>query len=491
MEDIVRFWLGLILFMSSIGFGVDVAARESRQQQLDYALRDSGGVLVIDPQLNSYISRLGQALAKSMDDEGRAYRFSLVNQDSPDAWSLPGGSIAISRGMLALLDNEAELVALLAHEIAHAAAVYEDATHDQTIARGEARLSEPSNYALGAARAPVVHLLKTRHARIPELQADRRAQDVIAETEYDPAAAVRLLEKLSELGDETHYARRHPPSEERLQRLRENVHRLGSRMSSDSWSLREESFAKNLVKLRQAEEAFLFAQTSRKRRLWNAVLMIDRAIELFPAALPKEHSFLSLKAGYMIELANCRGALKLYESEFKAAARTYLDWLKLGHCFQQLGDSVAAVSAYKKSNELLPNATATKSIADLSFLMDNRETAKRHYLKLMSDNGSYQDEAQRMFTTLDIQDNPLFYFLARSTVAEGELTSFVQNLTDIPVRSIDVEFTATIAGKDHYKVMSTGPLTGHSQVQLFPGWKIDNEEDISHIRVVATKVNME
>ncbi len=70
--------------------------------------------------------------------------------------------------------------------------------------------------------------------------------------------------------------------------------------------------------------------------------------------------------------------------------------------------------------------------------------------------------------TLDIQDNPLFYF-GPVHCREGELTSFVQNLTNIPVKSIDVEFTATIAGKDHYKVMSTGPLTGHSQVQLIPG----------------------
>lgn len=46
----------------------------------------------------------------------------VLNNTVPNAWALPGGKIAINRGLLVLLEDESELAAVLAHEIVHAAA---------------------------------------------------------------------------------------------------------------------------------------------------------------------------------------------------------------------------------------------------------------------------------------------------------------------------------------------------------------------------------
>ncbi|MCZ6584585.1 MAG: M48 family metalloprotease, partial [Gammaproteobacteria bacterium] len=80
-----------------------------------------GGDLVIDPGLNAYVAGVGHRLA-SHSDLALPYEFVVLNSSVPNAWALPGGKIAVNRGLLLELDSEAELAAVLGHEIVHAAA---------------------------------------------------------------------------------------------------------------------------------------------------------------------------------------------------------------------------------------------------------------------------------------------------------------------------------------------------------------------------------
>jgi len=100
----------------------------SEQQELamgaqQYApLRQSqGGDYNVDPALTSYVSEIGQRLAK-VSDRQLPYEFKVLNNGVPNAWALPGGKIVVNRGLLTELHNEAELAAVLGHEITHAAA---------------------------------------------------------------------------------------------------------------------------------------------------------------------------------------------------------------------------------------------------------------------------------------------------------------------------------------------------------------------------------
>ena len=80
-----------------------------------------GGLYTVDRELTEYVKIAGQRMA-AVSDRSLPYEFVVLNNSVPNAWALPGGKIAISRGLLAELDNEAELAAVLGHEIVHAAA---------------------------------------------------------------------------------------------------------------------------------------------------------------------------------------------------------------------------------------------------------------------------------------------------------------------------------------------------------------------------------
>ena len=95
---------------------IDIGAENygpSRQMQ--------GGDYVVDPAVATYVREVGERLAQA-SDRRLPYEFAVVNDSVPNAWALPGGKIAVNRGLLTELHSEAELAAVLGHEITHAAA---------------------------------------------------------------------------------------------------------------------------------------------------------------------------------------------------------------------------------------------------------------------------------------------------------------------------------------------------------------------------------
>ena len=83
-------------------------------------LRNRGG-LYPNPRVQEYVNRLGQQIVP--DDSEKLYSFKVVVNPIPHAYTLSTGSVLISTGMISLLDNEAQLAYVLAHELAH---VYRD-----------------------------------------------------------------------------------------------------------------------------------------------------------------------------------------------------------------------------------------------------------------------------------------------------------------------------------------------------------------------------
>ena len=74
---------------------------------------------VQDSQLNRYVSQIGNKMAASSHRPHMPYSFRVVNATYINAYAFPGGSIAATRGIMLSLDNEAELAALLGHELGH------------------------------------------------------------------------------------------------------------------------------------------------------------------------------------------------------------------------------------------------------------------------------------------------------------------------------------------------------------------------------------
>ena len=59
-----------------------------------------GGRFYVDPELTLYVSEVGQKMARVSDRPDLPYEFVVLNSSVPNAWALPGGKIAINRGLL-------------------------------------------------------------------------------------------------------------------------------------------------------------------------------------------------------------------------------------------------------------------------------------------------------------------------------------------------------------------------------------------------------
>ena len=155
-----------------------------------------GGRYTVDPTLTEYVTGVGRKVAAA-SDRSLPYGFVVLNNSSPNAWALPGGKIAITRGLLAELDNEAELAAVLGHEVVHAAARH----GAQSKQRGELgqlvmlgatvalKDSDYANYILGAGSIGL-QLVNQTYSRDAEREADYYGMKYMHAAGYDTGAAV-------------------------------------------------------------------------------------------------------------------------------------------------------------------------------------------------------------------------------------------------------------------------------------------------------------
>ncbi|MFT7387379.1 MAG: putative Zn-dependent protease [Candidatus Endobugula sp.] len=71
-----------------------------------------GGAFTVDPARNEYVENIGQRLAALNSESDLSYAIVVLKNDIPNSWALPGGKIWINRGLLVLLDCEAQLAGL-------------------------------------------------------------------------------------------------------------------------------------------------------------------------------------------------------------------------------------------------------------------------------------------------------------------------------------------------------------------------------------------
>jgi predicted Zn-dependent protease len=138
------------------------------------------------PALTAYVTEVGRRLVAYAPLRPFQYTFQVVDQMAPNAFSLPGGHIYVSRGLVALANSEAELAGVLGHEIIHAAERHAAAQQEM------ARRASPF-------LMPYVRIARlAAYSRDHERAADKGGQEIAAKAGYDPAA---LAEFLKHLGD--------------------------------------------------------------------------------------------------------------------------------------------------------------------------------------------------------------------------------------------------------------------------------------------------
>ncbi len=110
--------LVMTIFLSSCAVTQPVEADRDMGQDVVKQVEDEMGIFN-DPGRTEYLNAIGQRLARTLGDQRFVYSFQIVNQPESNAFAAPGGYIFVSRGLLALTNNEEELANVIGHEIIH------------------------------------------------------------------------------------------------------------------------------------------------------------------------------------------------------------------------------------------------------------------------------------------------------------------------------------------------------------------------------------
>ena len=149
-----------------------------------------------DTALAAMVQRVGERLAVNSHRQDLIYRFTVLDSTSVNAFALPGGYIYITRGMLAYLNSEAELAAVLGHEIGHVTARHSVRQHSTATAAGlvGAVISAASGI---QGMDTLTNLASTAfvrgYGREHELEADRLGAEYLARSGYDPEAMLEVV----------------------------------------------------------------------------------------------------------------------------------------------------------------------------------------------------------------------------------------------------------------------------------------------------------
>jgi predicted Zn-dependent protease len=190
-----------------------------------------------DPLLGEYVNRVGQNLVRSSDAKV-PFTFRVIDDESPNAFALPGGFVFVQTGLLKLASEEDEFAGALAHEIAHVAARHMTcrATKGQIASAASIPLSIllPGGWGGVAARQGVsmgIPVAFLKFSRGDESEADFLGTQYMYAAGYDPTGAISIFEKLMALrktqpGLAARILADHPMDADRIDKTQKEIDRI-------------------------------------------------------------------------------------------------------------------------------------------------------------------------------------------------------------------------------------------------------------------------
>lgn len=247
--------VSISLFLSCVATGpagkksfifIDAATEISMGKQVEKEVLAKTKTLA-DADWQNYVNKVGQSLARFSQRKDLTYTFTVLNSKEINAFALPGGPLYIYTGLLKLMDDEAELAAVLGHEIGHV-----DGRHAVRqmqpvvgITAIEALAFGDKSPAAQQALNMVLAIALTGYGRSQELEADQFGLFYTHKAGYDPNGAVRVFKKLAglagaEKGDRSFFenlSATHPETKERIAKLEVEIKKLppGGRTGRDTF----------------------------------------------------------------------------------------------------------------------------------------------------------------------------------------------------------------------------------------------------------------
>lgn len=349
--------------------------------------QSQGGEYVVHEEIDAYVNSVGKKLAAVSDRSHLPFEFVVLNNSVPNAWSLPGGKIAIYRGLLLELENEAELAAVMSHEIVHSAARHSAQSIERSTIMGIglmglAQILSGHKYedvALAGAMLGT-QLTSLKFSRNAELEADCYGIKYMVAAGYDPQAAVTLQEKFLRLSEDKNpnwlsgLFATHPPSVERIEANRETAARY-----PQGGYLGTREYQKHIAHLKDAEpayqdldkgyEAFLNKNYSAAMRLAHQGLEME----------PNEPHLHNLKGKAAAKLGEHELALTAFERAIDLQT-AYFDYhLQKGLLEKRLGNKLTAYIDLNKSVALFPSDEGHYALGEMAEDARNFTSAVAHF----------------------------------------------------------------------------------------------------------------
>lgn len=410
-----------------------------------------GGDLAVDPELTRYVNGVGQKLA-GVSDRKLPYEFTVLNNSVPNAWALPGGKIAVNRGLLTQLNSEAELAAVLGHEITHAAARHGAKSMERGLFMQGAVMAlaigahdnQYANMIVGGAVLGA-QLVTQRYGREAELEADHYGMVYMKRAGYDPAAAIELqqtfvkLEQGKKAGWIDGMFASHPPSQERVDKNRETAAKIGT-----GGDLGRERYQQAMANLRRDEGAYKKydegVEALGKGDTAKALALAQEAAKIEP----REGKFAELMGDAEFKRKNYKVAIDHYQRSLTLNGGYFKPYLQSAIARYQLGEREQAKPLFARSMELLPTATAAYYLGRYAQDAGDTEGALKYYQMAAGSDSDIGKESGKQVAVLDLPRNPGNYLAAEARADKnGQVLVAIQNRAQVPVRAVELRVAIT------------------------------------------------
>jgi predicted Zn-dependent protease len=452
----------LILFLSACSVNPVTGKRElmmvSSAQEIEMGKQNyapmqqsQGGTYDVDPELTSYVQRVGSQVA-AQSGVALPYQFVVLNNSVPNAWALPGGKIAINRGLLTELQSESELAAVLGHEAVHAAARHtaKQISRSQIMQVGVAATaiaSSGNDYGnlLAGGASMVAQLSMSKYGRSAELESDRYGMQYMSKAGYDPQGAVALQEtfvRLSE-GRQSDWLSglfaSHPPSRERVEANIATAATLpaGGRKGGDEFQAVMRKTMSTIPAYKTYDEG---RKALSEEKIDEALSLANKALDLYN----EEAHFHALRGDVRLAADKYDMAITNYNRAINRREGFFYYHLQRGVSNKELGHIDRAVTDLNRSIELLPTAPAYFALGNIAEARGDFPVAIGHYKVVAKSGGDYGKVATAALVKLDLPANPGAY-IPRACDADGSgrLVVSVRNDTGVQIMGVQIAVSMT------------------------------------------------
>ena len=410
--------------------------------------QSQGGPYVADPKLTAYVKDIGMQLVSVSNRPNLPFDFVVLNNPVPNAWALPGGKIAVNTGLLTELHNEAELAAVLGHEIVHAAARHGAKSMERglLLQAGAATLGvavggrEHADLIVGAATLGTA-LISQKYGRDAESEADLYGMRYMAKLGYDPTAAVTLQQtfvKLSQ-GKETGWLdglfASHPPSQERVEANQKTAAELGVK-----GVLKEKEYQAmiaHLVKVKPAYEKYQAGQQALSNKNHSKALeLAEQAI----AIEPNEALFYGMKGDALFSAGKLSEAQQAYGAALQKNPDFFYFYLQRGLLREQMHQPGPAQQDLQHSVALLPTAIALNALGDMALQQKDENKALAYYKQASGSKSLAGQHAAIALVKLELPRHPEQYIEAKPGITRaGTVGVVLINHAPVTVGNIKID----------------------------------------------------